>query len=223
MISKIRHLLPRILAKIFGRRTLERAESVAYDSRRNQDIVGFQFREKNKELIAKNYHEMVSLFDLIEEEDIESNKTMEVGAAYGRKSCWMSRKSDNHYAIEPSQSAYKSGKQYFPHLQWVNCSAQDLDLDQEFDFIFTWMVLQHIPQSQIEEAANRISTHLTDGGYLLITEETEGMNTDTYWPRKEEKYRKLFDDLNFIESSPRKVGPNNPGHGGKMMLFRKGE
>lgn len=217
----LNNIIASILSRIFKRKTLEKAESLAYNSYMADGVAEFTFREKEKKQMVKTYYEVSSLKEIMNEYDVSREVTAEVGAAYGRKSCWIHKGSEIHYAIEPSTSAYQSGKDYFPEIKWVNNTAQKFELDQKADFIFTWTVLQHVPDTEIEAAVENIVSHLDEGGYLLIAEDVHGGPTETYYPRSEENYIQILSELEFIDSREREIGLDRDDGAGRLMVFRK--
>lgn len=112
-------------------------------------------------------------------------------------------------------------RQLYPGVHWQLGSIQNSGYAaNEFDFVYSWTVLQHVPPDEIDGVVGSILSILQPGGYLLLCEEVIGEAKEHVWPRSVEQYAELFDDLSLVETRERKLEPTADGKStAKILLF----
>jgi ubiquinone/menaquinone biosynthesis C-methylase UbiE len=181
-------------------------------------------------LLARHNFEVLTIQQLLDGQLYR--RSLEVGCGFGRLSPHFAKYSSSHTAVDINNSALGLARANYPSLDWRYASAVELPFsDQEFDFVSTWTVLQHIPPTSIDRAARELDRVLGPSGTLLICEETrlasQLMNADQWhvhtWHRSVEAYRALFPSLSlvyddYIHEIDRIPGLESPG---RVMMFRR--
>lgn len=157
----------------------------------------------------------------MDEFDINPTKTLEIGCGYGRLSPWIANHGCEHHGIDPNGEMISRARSLYPDIHWQVGSIQDSEYaPDEFDFIYAWTVLQHIPPEDIEAVARNIVSTLQPGGYLLLCEEVSGEVEKHLWPRPVERYDELFRELSLVKSQDRTLEPTAKEEpSSKILLF----
>lgn len=182
---------------------------------------GFAGNTSNRaEFSARNYYEITQINQILRENELNPARSLEIGAGYGRLSSWISDFSNNHHSLEPNKDAAKIGEKLYPEITWYTDTIQNSELNQSYDLIVTWTVLQHIPPSEISKVVTKIQKYGKENGYLLICEETEeDRKTQHTWPRSVKEYKNLFNKYKLIDKEKRNLEHNKDG--GTVMLLKK--
>jgi ubiquinone/menaquinone biosynthesis C-methylase UbiE len=192
---------------------------------------GFVYAPTPELLLARHNFEVLTIQRLLEGQSYR--RSLEVGCGFGRLSPHFAKYSANHVGVDINSLALRLAQVSYPSVDLRNASAVELPFsDQEFDFVSTWTVLQHIPPTFIDRAARELDRVLGRPGTLLICEETrlasESMSIDQWhlhtWHRSVESYRALFPSLSlvyddYIHEIDRIPGLESPG---RVMMFRRG-
>jgi ubiquinone/menaquinone biosynthesis C-methylase UbiE len=181
-------------------------------------------------LLARHNFEVLTIQRLLDGQSY--GRSLEVGCGFGRLSPHFAKYSASHIGVDISNLALRLARASYPSVDLRNASAVNLPFsDQEFDFVSTWTVLQHIPPTSIDRAAHELERVLGRRGTLLICEETrlasQLINIDQShvhtWHRTVESYRALFPSLSlvyddYIREIDRIPGLESPG---RVMMFRR--
>ena len=219
-------ILPFLLAKTVPYSVLDRAKEMKPIWQDMGDFYtftegGFVGGAKDRAgFCARNYYEISQCINMLDKHDIYPALSIEIGSGYGRLSPWIAQRSSQHYGIEPNKIAYERAKALYPDISWVQGKIQDIDIKDEADLIVSWTVLQHIPPTMIDKSIFKIVQLLSDEGYLLICEETEGQSGRHTWPRSIETYRNMFDRYDVLEIQERQLEPTAEYGGGNVILFK---
>jgi SAM-dependent methyltransferase len=170
---------------------------------------------------ARIFFEVNTLEKMLDTHDIKPSRSLEVGCGYGRMSPWLARRSDRHVALDPNAEALCHAWSLHPEVRFVRASATDVPFPAGmFDFALTWTVLQHLPPEAAEHAAASLSNCLADGGLLLVCEKVRGDDYEHVWVRSQKEYENLFETLELIDSSPRRLEPTYESLNGELLLFQ---
>jgi len=182
---------------------------------------GFVTSASNRaEFSATNFYEVSAIQDLLSGDDFQHS--LEIGAGYGRLSPWISRYSTNHVAIDINREAIHEASELYPTINFLNSDATKLPfLSSKFQLVFTWTVLQHIPDQYINQVIREIERVVTGDGQVIICEDTQGPGNEKTWVRTSESYSNLFENLSLHDRIPRKVHPRHQSEfRGEIMVYK---
>jgi len=138
---------------------------------------------------------------------------LEIGCGYGRVTPLLKIFSENVTGLDPNKEVLQDLENHFPGIEAVKGFAEDLPFeDNSFDLIYTRGVLQHIPESSLENVVSEIERVLQPNGVLFIQELTwdkPRFYKQHLHPRTEETYQELFSGLDLEDR----------GFARKMMSF----
>jgi ubiquinone/menaquinone biosynthesis C-methylase UbiE len=153
-------------------------------------------------------------------------RSLEIGCGFGRLSPIFSEFSRHHIGVDINQDALATARLSYPDLHFQGASVTSLPfVEESFDLVTTWTVLQHIPPARMHEAVEELKRVLSRNGRLLICEETRKLDqSDQHtWHRPLASYVEAFAPLtlqweSYIEEIDRLPGMETPG---RVMLFRR--
>lgn len=183
---------------------------------------------KLNEYAARNFYEIRQLKQIIEEKCIEADKVLEIGCGYGRLTPWLQEFTEAEQAvgIDHDREGIEKAKAQYPDnsFEWKVIGAEEIseELEEEFDIILSWTVMQHLSEELMQKAAEGIKKVLSENGYLIIAEESKKYGAEHMWGRSLEEYSKLFENLELISSKGRELEPSygNFSEGGSVMVFK---
>lgn len=95
-----------------------------------------------------------------------------------------------------------------------------------FDVVFTWTVLQHVPDEELVNTIEEFNRILRRGGYLIAYENTtEKKNASHIWFRNVDRYSMLMATVGLLFREKTYVVPDMDGTGEEhsLMFFRMPE
>ena len=151
-------------------------------------------------------------------------QALDVGCGIGRWSIWMARRGAMVTGVDLSPTMVREARRR-AHRAGVeeSCAFQEsdlaeLDLGRRFPLILGVTVLQHIlDPARLQEAANRLASHLEPGGRLVLLEAapsraTTRCDTDVFHARSSEHYLDVFSraglhcaDVGGVDPAPFRV------------------
>lgn len=182
------------------------------------------------EQAARNFYELRTLHEIVHDLRISADIAVELGCGYGRLTPWLSvlTGAEHIIGIDHNNNSIAKAEQQYPSdiFKWHTSGIAELtDIcgQESSDIILSWTVLQHVPSDIIDRSANEIMNTLDQGGYLILTEETEDDPADHVWGRGIGEYEDLFDALDLVETRDRELEPTygNYSEGGVVMVFEK--
>lgn len=164
---------------------------------------GIYFKQGNHQKSPKNraqYHaklfrEWSSIDSFLNKNSaLPLRKALDIGCGYGRLTPWINTISEKTFAIDHDSEALGKAKKQYPEIEFRNERIQETSFeDSEFDLLFAWNVLMHIPEVEIKDAINEMKRILSEEGHVLIMENIqEQPESPVTWGRTVEKYESLF-------------------------------
>lgn len=104
LLNRSIRYMKNVLSTILGRLFPDRYGSVWYQKNGHVTfhLGGFSDgTDSRPEFCARNYHEISSLFDVMDAFDVDATESIEVGCGYGRISPWVADRTANHHGIDP--------------------------------------------------------------------------------------------------------------------------
>lgn len=172
------------------------------------------------QISAINYHMVQAL-----REDLKGNKyqhAVEIGCGYGRVTPWLSEFAEEVTGVDPNEDVLSIVEEYYPDIKTISAKAQDLPIpDRDADLLFTRSVLQHIPSGELQQVIDEMERIANGEAHILICEATKGTENETFHPRSETEYSKLFKNFQ-LESSWRRDAPaKTENHTRSRMFFQR--
>lgn len=147
--------------------------------------------------LAEDYWTSDLMFrDHFENQDLPFANLMDsivadVGSGSGRILKMISRYNPKKlYGIEPSHGfkILQENSREIQCLQLINSSAEDFNLPQKADFIFSFGVIHHIPKPEL--AVKNIYDQLSDSGMFILW--VYGYENNEIYVKFQEKFRKVI-------------------------------
>lgn len=183
--------------------------------------------------VVRNYIEQMDVRKYLEyvskQKKIES--ACEVGCGYGRITMVLREFASNVKGFEREDFFFNEAKRLIPDIKFIKISSlTKLNAESnEYDFVLTFTVLQHLIDSEVNKVINEIKRITKKGGYILLCEETDSKHVsgDTNNPfgrctigRSVETYQNLMAPYKLIKISSRKIEPGYTRKDvGTYMLF----
>jgi 2-polyprenyl-3-methyl-5-hydroxy-6-metoxy-1,4-benzoquinol methylase len=226
-IKNPKRIPPFLLAKVLPASMLHRAQTHTVRYKKEDGFAtfvqgGFAGGTSDRiEFAARNYYEISTLIDIINEHCRDVNQSIEIGCGYGRLSPWIAELSDHHVGLDANREVISRAEELYPDIEWVPERIQDYPApDVGFDLVVTWTVLQHVPPESIEETVKQIQDLLNENGTVIICEETKRAAGEVTWPRSIQQYDTLFERLRLVDTWERILEPTYQGHAGNILLFK---
>jgi ubiquinone/menaquinone biosynthesis C-methylase UbiE len=135
-----------------------------------------------------------------------AEKSLEVGAGYGRLTPWIKDYSTTHYAIEPEAELFETAKELNPNIKFYKAKVQKLPFaDSTFDLVVTWTVLQHVPPVNLRQAVNEIKRVSKPNAVILLTEAIGDKASSSYWEHSLEEWKDLLHPWKLVWSKDRQA------------------
>jgi SAM-dependent methyltransferase len=151
------------------------------------------------------------------------NRAADMGCGYGRLTPVLAEGGANVVGFEREQAFVDTGRRLWPQYQFVqvNDLASIPVPDDSFDFVLSFTVLQHVPESAVQRVAAELRRLLRPGGHLLLCEETDESHVaEETTGRSVARYGLLLAPLRLIDTSARRIEPTYPRPDvGTYMLF----
>jgi SAM-dependent methyltransferase len=182
------------------------------------------------ELAARNFYELRQLRVALDVHSIDAERVVEVGCGYGRLTPWLAEFTGASTAIgvDHDERSIELARTQYPsqRFDWRQGGAENIVEhvpENSVDVALTWTVLQHLSPSLMERTAGGIGRILSDGGWLIMAEETAEDEADHVWGRAPSEYEKYFSDLELVATEDRQLEPTfgEYSEGGKIMLLKK--
>lgn len=165
-------------------------------------ILGVPSKQYGKWDIDEFFHtgeiEIKNILDILEELEFsyQKNKVLDFGCGVGRLTRELSKKFGKCYGVDISETMIELAK--YHNKEYSNCEfivndKEDLKVfkDNFFDFIYTNIVLQHIPDAMlIKSYLEEFLRILNPGGILIFQLPTHTPNFGKSLP-KQSKFREL--------------------------------
>lgn len=138
------------------------------------------------------------LIDLKLSQFIIGKSILEIGCGYGRVSKILCRWGRKVCGIDIVPWAINEAKSYCPEATFVSYDGKVIPyIDQSFDVVLTWTVLQHISPADIGQMIREIKRVLKPGGHIIMYENvSERESNGTYiWFRDPVKYLNMLSPL----------------------------
>lgn len=159
------------------------------------------------EFSAKLYNEVRLIRELVQRHGAELpvDRSLEVGAGYGRLSPWLADFARSAVSLEPNQNAAALARRQYPHIHFIAAMGQALPLpDRSVDLVVFWTVLQHIPPAGLPEVAAEVDRVLRPEGLVLLAENARQGDGRHVWSRSGSDYARLF-GRELLHSEPKPV------------------
>jgi len=166
---------------------------------------------------AVTFYTYKMLDDMVGEESYE--RCLDIGCGFGYRTAWLSEFASDVYGIDPSKLALSEGKPYYPEFEFLQGAAQTLPFaDNSFDLVTTWVVLLHVPPTEINGVGAEIRRVLSPDGTLLLFEETGGKGDRGHvQSRTIDDYKEIFGTLELVKTAKREV-PNVRGENKRTLM-----
>lgn len=141
---------------------------------------------------------ITKLIDLKLSQFIIGKSILEIGCGYGRVSKILCRWGRKVCGIDIVPWAINEAKSYCSNATFLSYDGKVIPyLDQSFEIVLTWTVLQHINPNNIHKMIHEIKRVLKPGGYIIIYENVStGKSNGSYiWFRDQMKYIKMLRPL----------------------------
>jgi SAM-dependent methyltransferase len=158
----------------------------------------------------------------------------ELGAGFGRMTVVLAEFFDEVVGFERERHFVEDARALLPGIRFelVDTLTKLPAMDQSFDCVVTFTVLQHLTDRVAADAVREISRIVKPGGAVIICEETDPThragaiddpNGTCTIGRPVSTYEAMFDDFALVETRPRRIEPTYPRPDvGTYMVFRKG-
>ncbi len=187
------------------------------------------------EFILRTYVEQSDVRRYLAQVSAETPMTTvcDIGAGYGRMCPVLKEFAEHVVAFEREPELLARGAFLQPTVEFrqIESLEQLPARDGEFDFAFTFTVLQHLTHDSARTTVAEIRRVVRPGGYVLLCEEsddafTEGDPSDdrTYFTfgRGTEQYKEWMAPFRLIAKSPRFVERGfERSNVGDYLLFRR--
>ncbi len=188
-------------------------------------VVGDGASEKLPLFSTRLFYEVSLLEKILNNLNVE--KSLEIGCGYARLTPWIAKHSNEHYAIEPTKELYEWANLLYTDVHFEKASCDELPYpDNYFDLVITWTVLQHIPPGRFKKSIEEIKRVLKNDSVLVIAEFTQKIPPPTTtWGHTIEEFSLLFQPKKLVQHFERKVEPFTPFHAvkpyhmGEVMKF----
>jgi len=123
------------------------------------------------EFAAMTNQQGKQLIEIIGSADYDPTTSLEVGPGYGRLSPWVGYHTDEHIGVEPNEDALENAQELYPDFDYRPGTGQDLPVSSDkADLVVTWTVLQHVPDDDIQAAADEIGRASQKNAVLVLCE-----------------------------------------------------
>lgn len=116
--------------------------------------------------LQKIYSDYFAWFD---DHKIDYDNVLDVGCGSGRWARFVARKASQLDVLDPSAKALKIARSNladFKNITYINSTADDLDCNRNYSFVYSLGVLHHIPDTRA--AVKTVSEFVKPGGHLLL-------------------------------------------------------
>jgi len=165
---------------------------------------------------AINYHVYNTLTKAVSETYANA---LDFGCGYGRITPWLSEFADQVYGIDPNQDMVSLGGEYYPEINFLTGAGQSIPLKSDsIELVWSRSVLQHIPPSEIAEVASELQRVLKNDGKIIMLEDVDNENMESWWPRSEDEYKSIFAPLSLQNSWFRDMPAHKEINDGKLTM-----
>jgi SAM-dependent methyltransferase len=183
--------------------------------------------------LLRNYLEQRDVREYVQRAQLTTPiaQAYDVGCGFGRLTPVLSEFAPKVIGFEREAALLATARQLLPSLEFVQVATlESLPVpDASAEFVMTFTVLQHMPDTQAEAVIREIARVVAPGGHVLAVEETDPSleagdtaHADAGYTRGRpwSWYEARFAPLKTIRTGPRVIEPGYPrADVGTYMLF----
>jgi len=137
-------------------------------------------------------------------------KVLEVGCGNGRDAQEILKHTDNYLGMDVSEKLIELAKQKVPHGQFIVADVEEYVFPDEFDIIFAFASLIHVPKESLQKIFKEIFASLNQGGVFSLSlkyaekyverTKTDEFGTRTYYLYSDNDIKEMAQGFMFVKS-----------------------